>query len=183
LVSAPGTPPACPAHCVRFLRRRFAAHDLALRVELFARGFRGRHVDLRHDLRAHAAGADERRQHLQDAIRITFLEAMRELEHLVAHRGVAVGLRRGQQAAVWSTTVTCDAESSGMLDATRLAMAWTFLVIETTAGLDLQEHEAEPGRRSLTNADCRAIARCTRAPCTFCRLAMVRASSVSSACW
>jgi hypothetical protein len=124
----------------RFFGGGLAAHHLALRIELFARGFRGGHVDLRHDLGAHAARTHERRQHLLDAIGIAFFEAVRELEHLVAHRGVAVGLWRRQQAA--SLIDHGNLRSREFRNAGRheIRDRLHVLIVETAPGLDLQEH-------------------------------------------
>ena len=78
-------------HALRCRRRRgsSAPRVCSLRtiwlsgLVLFARFLGDGAVDLRDDLRAHAARADERREQRFDALRVVFLEPVRQLELLL----------------------------------------------------------------------------------------------------
>src|SRR5690606_12990963 len=82
------------AVAARLLGRLLAAHDLTIRPILLARLFGRRELDVRDDLRAHAADADERREQRLDAARVTLLQIARDLELFLANRKLVVASRR-----------------------------------------------------------------------------------------
>jgi hypothetical protein len=83
----------------------------------------------------------------------------------------------------WSTTVTRSGGSPGTLEATRCTIASTWPCSSVLPLRSSSTTEALAGSFSRVNALGLGRARCTRASRTGRRLAMVRASSVCSACW
>ena len=82
----------------------------------------------------------------------------------------------------WSTTVTFSAGRPGMLEATRCTIALTWPCSRVLPARSCSTTEALAGSRWRVKALGLGMARCT-APAHRRRLAMVRASSTSIACW
>ncbi len=118
-----------------------------------------------------------------DALRVVVLEAMNHVELLLAHGELVVAFRGGQQPTLLVDDRDLVGFQVGNAGGHEVDDGLDLLLLEAPALFELQEYR---GARALVVAnECgwRGTARCTRAPSTGRRAAMVRASSVSSACW
>ncbi len=75
--------------------------------------------------------------------------------------------------------VTFSGVRSGTLEATRLAMAATWLSLSSLPVFSVRNTEAVVLRLLRTNTERSGVARCTRADCTLRKPMMVRCSSPS----